>query len=204
MFQASNHQFTLALASICLLHAAPSYAKDKSVSVHSTEVQAVTGTRKVMLASGEILESTYRLEDSARINEEIGSSNLPRAGVRIYDPTIARDERRRLQARANKLQMFYYALSAVDAAQTIYAISTGRAAELNPLFGKRPSAARVLAVKGVLGAAQYVGFRVLNRDNPRSAYRVALMGLIAQGGLVGLNMRVLGREKNSKLATTSN
>ena len=56
------------------------------------------------------------------------------------------------QAKALKWELSYLAVSALDAAETIYCIETiDGCTEANPLFGKRPSAGKIIALKAGLG-----------------------------------------------------
>ncbi|MGH6784980.1 MAG: hypothetical protein ACREBP_10215 [Sphingomicrobium sp.] len=60
------------------------------------------------------------------------------------------------QAAARQWEHAYLVLSAVDLAQTVYALESGRAVESNPLLGKHPSTLKLVAFKVVSGAARRI------------------------------------------------
>lgn len=128
---------------------------------------------------------------SKTATSEVGSQPRFTQSSRFQTPVAARLMRKELQARANRMEAAYLTLSAIDTAQTIYALRTGRGQELNPLFGRQPSTFKILGAKSLLGAFHYIGFRSLNRNNPKAAFRVAALSALVQGGVVGLNMRVV-------------
>ena len=90
---------------------------------------------------------------------------------------------------ALRWELSYLALSAVDTAQTIDCLSRNECEEANPLFGKHPSSAALIAAKVAFGAAHFVVFNHLNKRNPHGALRFAQGSVIVQGGVVALNAR---------------
>lgn len=96
-----------------------------------------------------------------------------------------------LRQSALRWERYYLALSAIDAAQTIYAVQSGRGVEANPLLGRNPSVMKVLAFKTIGGALHYTAVRKLSLKNPRQARTVAIVSTAIQAGVVGLNMRVV-------------
>lgn len=123
------------------------------------------------------------------------AQRLPRLVLQVPSEegnlTVIERQFRRQQQVANRWENAFLAASAIDAAQTIYAIQNGLGTEMNPLMGSQPSAGRVIAVKAALGALQYVGFRVLNKRKPKTAKTLALISFGLQAAVVGANMRVM-------------
>jgi hypothetical protein len=91
---------------------------------------------------------------------------------------------------ALKWEMSYLALSAIDTVQTIDCLHRDICDEGNPLFGKHPSAAKLILAKVGFGAAQFALFRHINDRDPKAALRVAQISCVVQGGVVLLNARV--------------
>lgn len=90
---------------------------------------------------------------------------------------------------ARHYEAAYLALSAVDLAETIHCLERHQCAEGNPLFGRHPSTAKLVAGKVALGALHFALFTRLNQRNPRAALRMAQVSCVAQGGVVALNLR---------------
>lgn len=121
----------------------------------------------------------------------IAAALLASASPALAGP-LERDYRiERAQQAARNWEHAYLALSAIDAAETIYALDHDLAEEANPLLGKHPSTAKIIAVKVAVGAAHYALFTYANDRNPKSALRFAQVSAIMQGGVVGLNLRVV-------------
>ena len=85
--------------------------------------------------------------------------------------------------------MGYLALSAVDAAETISCLHRDICEEGNPLFGKHPSATKLIVAKFGLGLVHFAVFSRLNDRNPKAALRLAQVSCAVQGGVVLLNAR---------------
>lgn len=96
------------------------------------------------------------------------------------DPTLAA---------AHKWEATYLALSAIDAAQTIYVLESGRGVEANPIWGKNPSPTKIIGAKVGLGVVQYLLFREVARKSPKGALRLAQFSAGMQGVAVLLNAR---------------
>lgn len=90
---------------------------------------------------------------------------------------------------ALKWEMSYLALSAIDTAQTIECLQRGECEEANPLFGKHPKPAQLIATKLAFGAVHFALFNHINSRNSRAAMRFAQGSVIVQGGVVLLNAR---------------
>lgn len=99
-------------------------------------------------------------------------------------PALAADK-----SDAMKWEAGFQVLSAIDAAETIYALESGKASEANPLFGKHPSAAKVIIVKALVGGVHYALVDRMANKNPKGALRVAQVSVMLQGTVVGLNAR---------------
>jgi hypothetical protein len=92
---------------------------------------------------------------------------------------------------ALKWEIGYLALSAIDAGQTIDCLNRGICEEGNPIFGKHPSAKKLILAKVGLGALHFAAFSALNERNPRSALRLAQVSCAVQGGVAMLNARFM-------------
>jgi hypothetical protein len=92
---------------------------------------------------------------------------------------------------ALKWELGYLALSAVDAGQTIHCLDRGICEEGNPVFGRHPSAKKLIIAKVGLGALHFVAFKALNDRNPRAALRLAQVSCAVQGGVAMLNARFM-------------
>jgi hypothetical protein len=90
---------------------------------------------------------------------------------------------------AMQWELGYLALSAIDAGQTIECLHRDACEESNPLFGKHPTAGKLLAAKIALGAAHFVLFKRVYDKDSRMALRLAQMSVLTQGGVVALNAR---------------
>jgi hypothetical protein len=80
----------------------------------------------------------------------------PRGAKTIMVPTAEFNRMRRI---ALRWETAYLTMSAIDAVQTIHGIKSKDARELNPIFGKNPSATKILLLKGAMGAAHYLTSR---------------------------------------------
>lgn len=90
---------------------------------------------------------------------------------------------------AHRWELAYLALSAIDAGQTISCLEKGTCQEANPLFGKRPSTAKVIAFKLGGGLLHYALFKRAAKVNPKMALRAAQVSATLQAGVVGLNAK---------------
>lgn len=115
---------------------------------------------------------------------------VPSRGPALASTKAAELRLRRIQAEAVKWEIAYLALSAIDAAQTIECIGRGACTELNPLFGKRPSATKIILAKTIGGALHFWAFSHLNKRNPKAALRGAQISAGLQGAVLVLNARV--------------
>ena len=89
-----------------------------------------------------------------------------------------------------KWEASFLALSAIDAAQTIDCLNRDLCEEGNPIFSKHPSTAKLIAGKLLLGGAQFALFKHALDRNPKTALRLAQMGVVVQGGVVLWNARI--------------
>ena len=92
-------------------------------------------------------------------------------------------------------EIAYQVLNAADAAQTCYAVSTGRGVEGNPLaravIGQRPSCASIFAFKAANGLLHYVLADAIRDRDPGAAKVFQIVSIVVQGGVVAANMRVV-------------
>ena len=90
---------------------------------------------------------------------------------------------------ANKWELAYLALSAIDTVQTIDCLKRDVCYEANPLFGKNPKASTLIAAKVGAGLLHYGIFRYANARNPKAALRLAQVTAAVQGTVVFMNLR---------------
>jgi hypothetical protein len=91
---------------------------------------------------------------------------------------------------ALKWEIGFLALSAVDAVQTIECLKRHACEEVNPLFGRRPSAKTIILAKLGGGIVHFALFNYINDRNPKLALRAAQVSFALQGTVVLLNARV--------------
>jgi hypothetical protein len=89
---------------------------------------------------------------------------------------------------AMRWEMGYFALSAVDAAQTIDCLHAHTCHEVNPIYGRHPSTARIILTKLAGGAVHYWLFKGMNKKNPWEARLAAQLSVGLQGFIVGINL----------------
>lgn len=149
-------------------------------------------------------QSTYRIEETkpaaplsaptpafAQSTYRIEKTNAS-AAVPARTPAVAPSAYRieQTKAAALKWELSYLALSAIDAAQTIHCLKRDICEEANPIFGKDPSAQKLILAKVGLGLAHFAVFSHLNDRNPKAALRLAQVSCAVQGGVVLVNMRL--------------
>jgi hypothetical protein len=100
-------------------------------------------------------------------------------------PSISEETR----STALKWELAYLAVSAIDTAQTVDCLDRGICNEANPLFGKHPSAKKLILAKAGMGLLHFAVFSRLNGHNPKAALRLAQISFAVQGTVVGLNAR---------------
>ena len=84
-------------------------------------------------------------------------------------------------------EFVYLGLSAVDAAQTIDCVHSHQCHEVNPIYGRHPSAARVILTKLAGGAFHFWLVDKMNKTNPWEARLTAQLSAGIQGFIVGIN-----------------
>ena len=94
------------------------------------------------------------------------------------------------QSAAENWETMFLALSAVDAAETIYCLKRDLGEEGNPLFGQHPSAKTIVLTKVGAGLVHFMLFKELNRRDPKLALRTAQLSAGMQGGVVAMNARI--------------
>jgi hypothetical protein len=85
-------------------------------------------------------------------------------------------------------------LSFVDTAQTVYhcnRVARHRKCEANPIFGSHPSTGRIVATKLGMDALQWFLFRRTLERDPDAARRMSIIGVVIQGGIVGMNFKTI-------------
>jgi len=117
------------------------------------------------------------------------------AGLSLATPTAASAKSpwnaADTRSAALKWELGYLGLSAIDAGQTIHCLDRGICEEGNPIFGKHPSAKKLILAKVGLGAIHFAAFTALNDRNPRAALRLAQVSCAVQGGVAMLNARFM-------------
>lgn len=76
-----------------------------------------------------------------------------------------------------------------DAASTIYALRHDGVKEANPVYGSHPSAAKVMAIKGLGTAAQWAVLKMLAKQHPKLANGIAKGIGIGTGAVAANNIR---------------
>ena len=109
------------------------------------------------------------------------------AAAAPVDPAVA--ENLRLRRSANRWEVAYLSLSAIDLVQTCDALHRGVAVEKNPLFGEKPSCAKLTAAKLLMGGVHFLLFDAMRDRSPKVARLAAQMAIGIQGTAVALNMR---------------
>lgn len=90
---------------------------------------------------------------------------------------------------ALRWEMAYLALSAIDTFQTIECLERGICQEANPLFGKNPSATKLVLAKVGAGLVHFYAFKHTVDRSPKTALRFAQVSAAIQGSVVLLNAR---------------
>ena len=88
-----------------------------------------------------------------------------------------------------KLEMTYQILSAIDAVQTIRFLERGTAVELNPIFSKYPSEAKIIGIKIVGGIGHYYIIKYIYSINPKIAKYAQYSSIAFQGSVVLWNAK---------------
>jgi hypothetical protein len=95
------------------------------------------------------------------------------------------------RAAALKWEIGYLALSALDTYQTVDCLNKGICSEANPLFGKHPKPAKLIAAKLAAGAIHFAVFTHANARDSKTALRFAQISAGIQGSVVLLNARFM-------------
>jgi hypothetical protein len=90
---------------------------------------------------------------------------------------------------ANHWEAAYVALNIIDTIQTMDCIHRDLCEEANPIMGKHPSDAKLIIGKVLLVGIQFAIFERAKAHNPKSALRVAQIGVGMTGATVALNAR---------------
>lgn len=98
------------------------------------------------------------------------------------------EDQARIRREAIRWETAYLALSVIDVAQTCDVLKRG-GHEVNPIYGKHPGCGKVALIHAGMTAAQYAGFRILLKTNPKAARTAAIASVGLQGTVVVLNIR---------------
>lgn len=82
----------------------------------------------------------------------------------------------------------YQALNIVDAVQTVAALRSNKAREMNPILGSNPSTITVIGYKAAWGGAHYLLTRWIMREKPELARIFQFASIAVQGSTVAWNM----------------
>lgn len=146
---------------------------------------AETATDAATVSTVQVLPVSFSVTSRDELNgAEVASAAAPALDAEGAKWRATRDK-------ALKWEMAYLALSAIDAVQTIECLEREACDEANPLFGKDPSIAKILLLKGGLGLGHFLIFTELNKRNPKSALRAAQVSAGIQGAFVVLNARMM-------------
>lgn len=105
------------------------------------------------------------------------------------DDTAFEARLNRVRKDATRWEIAFQVLNAVDTIQTIDCLHREVCTEGNPLFGKNPSAGKMIAVKSVVGVVHWLLFAKLRKDNPYQARTAARISVVLQGSVVAANAR---------------
>ena len=86
-------------------------------------------------------------------------------------------------------EIAYQVLNAADAATTIDCLNRNVCVEANPLYGRDPSAGKIIGVKVINGVLHYVIAKFLHDRNPHGAKVFQIVTIVIQGGVVAANLR---------------
>lgn len=120
------------------------------------------------------------------------AQDIPNETYRIQ-PTpqeLEVQERDRVRKLAYKWEAAYAVASAADLIITVQAVNSGKFVEANPV-AKNHSMTEMIIIKTVLTAGHVAFTYRLAQKHPRAALRFAQISAIAQGGVVGLNIRTV-------------
>lgn len=121
--------------------------------------------------------------ERVRNQAERNASDLER--LITMDAKLLNDLRRD----ATRWEIVYLVLNVIDAAQTIDCLKRNVCQEANPLFGKNPSAGKLIGVKAAGGVVHWLLFSHFRKTNPQFARRFAQLSVVIQGGVVAANAR---------------
>jgi hypothetical protein len=95
----------------------------------------------------------------------------------------------RQRADATRWMIAGLAMSAADAVITDSCLRKNVCTEVNPIYGSRPSTAKLFGMKAGIGAMQWLYFTHLRRKNPAAARSYARTTLVVNAGLVAFNFQ---------------
>lgn len=114
----------------------------------------------------------------------------PKEFEKIAEDTEVVVERRSLPEweEIRTYEMAYQALNVVDAVQTVVALRSNKAREMNPILGANPSTITVIGYKAAWGGAHYLLTRWIMRERPELARVFQFASIAVQGSTVAWNM----------------
>lgn len=90
-----------------------------------------------------------------------------------------------------KRQVAFHTLNAIDTIQTCHVLQSGKGVELNPIFGRNPDCATLVAAKvGVSILHQIIASELRKRDE-EAAKLFQIISIGIQGGVVAWNFTVV-------------
>jgi hypothetical protein len=128
------------------------------------------------LAEPDIVVTSYRIKPAATAIE---------TPVRSY--RVEADLTRRA---ALRWETAFVILSAADLIMTVQCIEAKKCVEANPL-AKSHSTGKMIAIKSALTLGHFLFVKRLSERDPKAALRIAQVSVGVQGGIVGLNLRVI-------------
>lgn len=174
---------TLAVVVIALTFAMVTPAEATAQPVQE-ESHAAEAAAEPIVEQPQLMPISYSLTSDTN-----NAPPAPSRGSTLSSANAAAMRHRALQAEALRWEIAYLALSAIDAAQAVDCIGRGECTERNPLFGKRPSAGKIILGKAIGSALHFLAFSHLNKRNPKLALRGAQITAGLQGAVLVLNAR---------------
>lgn len=118
-------------------------------------------------------------------------ADMPKRFTVFTDETVdqAVERYRAVKRDATRREIVFQVLNVIDTAQTIDCLHRDVCTEGNPLFGKRPSPGKLIAIKGGIGILHWIIFNHVRERDPYAARRMATWSVAIQGGIVAANAR---------------
>ena len=87
-----------------------------------------------------------------------------------------------------RLEIAYQVANALDLATTLYCLDKNSCHEANPIFGRNPGVATLVAGKAASGALHYIIVSKIAKKDTKAAKIFSSVTLALQSGVVGMNL----------------